>query len=247
MKRLCVLAILFAPSLALAADPSGPEILAKVDKGLNAFKDGVFESKLLVRTPDGQAREYTFTTYQKNPDKRLVRFASPGDVKGMGVLVENKETLYVFLPGFQRVRRMGTHVKNQTFMGSDFSFEDMSQTSFSPSYDATLVAQDDKTYTLDLSARAGQDLEFTKIKMVVDKSNFALLKMDYLDASGKSLKTQVRDGYKQDSPQHWQPGRVVITDHRRNDHTSEIVFTSSKLDSGLSDDIFSQRSLVRGN
>ena len=34
------------------------------------------------------AREYGFTTFQKG-DKRLVRFNSPGDVKGMGVLIEN--------------------------------------------------------------------------------------------------------------------------------------------------------------
>src|SRR5436190_1050793 len=125
----------FAPMLwllcsaALAFADPGADLLKQVDDRLNAFKDGVFESKLLVREPGvAAAREYGFTTYQKVPDRRLVRFTAPGDVKGMGVLVENNETMYVFLPGFQRVRRMGSHVKNQTFMGSDFSFEDMSQT-----------------------------------------------------------------------------------------------------------------------
>src|SRR4051794_10211502 len=135
MNRLIAFVALI-PVFAHAGEPSGPEVLQKVDQQLNSFTDGVFESRLRVRTPDGQAREYGFTTYQKVPDKRLVRFTSPGDVKGMGVLVENKETMYVFLPGFQRVRRMGTHIKNQTFMGSDFSFEDMSQISFGSSYDA---------------------------------------------------------------------------------------------------------------
>ncbi len=246
MYRLSFL-LLLAPSLAWAGDPSGPELLGKVDKQLNAFTDGVFESKLLVKTPDGTSREYGFTTFQKNPDKRLVRFTAPGDVKGMGVLVENAETMYVFLPGFQRVRRMGTHIKNQTFMGSDFSFEDMSQTSFAPTYDAKLIAQDDKTYTLDLTQKAGKDLEFPHIKMVIDKTFYGPLKMEYLDGSGKKLKTQLREDYKKDGSEHWNPGKVIITDHRRNDHTSEIVFTSTKLNSGLSDDLFTQRSLIRGN
>lgn len=234
------------PAVAFAADPTGPEILAKVDAQLNSFKDGVFESKLVLKQSDGSAREYVFTTYQKVPDKRLVRFSSPGDVKGMGVLVENAETMYVFLPGFQRIRRMGTHIKNQTFMGSDFSFEDMSQTRFGGIYEATLAGQDDKTYTLDLRAKKAFDLEFPKIRMWVDKGFFAPVKMEFQDAAGKKLKTQVRENYKNDHGQHWQPGRIKVTDHRRNDHSSEIVFTGTRIDSGLPDDLFTQRSLIRG-
>src|SRR5262245_53271428 len=90
-----------------AADP-GSDVLGKVDAAMNSFSDGTFESKLLIKEPNGQAREYAFVTYQKVPDKRLVRFSAPGDVKGMGVLVENKDVMYVFLPGFQKVRRVGT-------------------------------------------------------------------------------------------------------------------------------------------
>jgi outer membrane lipoprotein-sorting protein len=250
LSLLCSMSMLlssFVPSLAQAADPTGPEILLKVDKALNAFTDGTWESKLLVKTPDGQSREFGFVTYQKNPDKRLVRFTSPGDVKGMGVLVENRETMYVFLPGFQRVRRMGTHIKNQTFMGSDFSFEDMSQTTFGAIYEAKLVGQDDASYQLELSQKPGMDLEFPKVKISISKTTYAPLKMEYFDLAGKKLKTQIREDYKKDSGEHWNPGRIVITDHRRNDHTSEIQFTSTKLNTGLSDDLFTQRSLIRGN
>src|SRR5260370_353947 len=139
MRRFVVFASL-ALAPAARAELSGPEILRKVDAELNAFTDGTFESRLLLKHPNGQPREYGFVTYQKVPNKRLVRFTAPGDIKGMGVLVENPEVMYVFLPGFQRVRRMGTHVKNQTFMGSDFSFEDMSQTTFGNTYDAKLLS-----------------------------------------------------------------------------------------------------------
>jgi len=152
----------------------------------------------------------------------------------------------VFLPGFQKVRRMGTHIKNQTFMGSDFSFEDMSQLAFSEVYDAKLVGKDDKQWTLELTQKAGKDLEFPRIKLTADAKMFQPLRIEYQDASGKTLKEQLRDNYKQDSPIHWQTMRVLITDHRRNDHQSEIDFTSTKIDVGLSDDVFSVRSLVRG-
>jgi outer membrane lipoprotein-sorting protein len=234
------------PSLALAED--GPGILKQVDDRLNSFKDGVWESKLLVREPgSSSAREFGFTTFQKVPDKRLVRFSAPGDVKGMGFLVENPETMYAFLPGFQRVRRLGTHVKNQTFMGSDFSFDDMSQTRFGNTYDATLAAQDDKSWTIELVAKKGFDLEFPKAKMIVDKKMVAPLRVDFMDTGGKILKTQTRDGYaRYEQREYWAPGRIVVVDHRRGEHQSEIVFSSTKLDQGLADDLFSQRSLIRG-
>jgi outer membrane lipoprotein-sorting protein len=231
---------------AAAAEPSGAELLGKVDKALNAFHDAVFESKLVMKQPNGQSREYVFTTYQKVPNKRLVRFTAPGDVKGMGVLVESADTMYVFLPGFQRVRRMGTHVKNQSFMGSDFSFEDMAEIAYGHLYDAKLLGADDKNYLLELNAKPGTDLEFPRIKMSVDKNMFQPTKLEYFDGAGKKLKSQLRLDYTKDGPQHYGPGKVVIIDHRRNDHESQIVFTSSKIDSGLSDDLFSVRSLVRG-
>jgi outer membrane lipoprotein-sorting protein len=243
MKILGTLVALAVAAPALAQ--TGPEVLQKVDTAMNNFTDGTFESKLRVLEPNGQAREYGFTTYQKVPDKRLVRFSSPGDVKGMGVLVENRETMYVFLPGFQKIRRVGTHVNNTNFMGSDFAYEDMAQTAFSHAYDAKLVGQDDKSWQLELTPKTpGGD--YTKIKMWVDKTANQPTKMEYYDASGKKLKTQERVDYKLENG-HYNPAKVIITDHRRNDHKSEIDFLGVKLNSGLKDDLFTQRSLIRGN
>jgi len=248
MTRTVTLVFAFAciASTARAADPTGPEVLAKMDHALNCFKDAIFEAKLLVKQGDGQAREYGFTTSQKGT-KRLVRFNSPGDVKGMGVLVENESTMYVFLPGFQRVRRVGGHAKNQTFMGSDFAADEMAATSFAPSYDATLVGQDEKNWIVELTQKKGLDLEFPKLKIWADKTMFQPTKIENYDNSGKKLKTQERLEYKKDSPEHWQPFHIIMTDHRRGDHKSEIVFTNTKIDSGISDDVFSVRQLVRGN
>src|SRR3954470_17723839 len=196
------------------AAETGPTVLGKVDQAMNSFSDGTFESRLLIRDPNGQAREIGFTTFQKVPDKRLVRFSAPGDLKGMGVLVENKDVMYVFLPGFQKVRRVGTHVKAQTFMGSDFSYEDMSLSRYSPTYDAKLVKEDDKAWELELTVKAGQEIEYPKVHMWVDKKSQQPLKIDFMDPSGKVLKTSGYFDYHIDDANHWGPSKVVNTDHR---------------------------------
>lgn len=238
--------VLASSSVALAADPTGPEILKKVDENLNAFNTGKWDSKLLVYQKDGKAREFGFTTFQKAPDKRLVRFTSPGDVKGMGVLIENKETMYVYLPGFNKIRRMGTHIRNQTFMGSEFGFDDMSQLSFADTYDAKLAGQDDKNWILELSVKPKIETDTPKVKMWVDKERNVPTKMEYYDAGGTKLKTQLRDDYKKDSPKHWQPMKITVINDR-NGHKSEIQFMTSEIDQNINDDTFTQRSLLRGN
>jgi outer membrane lipoprotein-sorting protein len=236
--------LLFAPS---ARADSGADVLAKVDTAMNNFTDGEFVSKLFIREPGGAAREIDFTTYQKVPDKRLVRFSAPGDLKGMGVLVENKDVMYVFLPGFQKVRRVGTHVKAQTFMGSDFSYEDMSLSRYSPTYDAKLVKEDANSWELELTVKPGQEIEYPRVHMWVEKKSQQPTKIDFMDGSGKVLKTAEYLDYHLDGGTHWGPSKVVVTDHRRNDHKSEIEFVSTKLNQGLKDDFFTQRTLIRGH
>jgi outer membrane lipoprotein-sorting protein len=248
MRTPLAVALALVCSVAHAADPTGPEILQKVDKAMNAFKDLHFQNKLLIVQPNGAPREYAFETFQKGIDKRLVRFTSPGDVKGMGVLIENADTMYVYLPGFQKVRRMGTHIRNQTFMGSDFAFDDMSQITFSGTFDSKLTGSEGNAFVLELNAKpafAG-NMDFPKIKMWVDKTLFQITKMDFADASGKVMKTQERIDYKKYDGEHYSPTKIVVTDHRRNDHKSEMQFIDCKFDVGLADDVFSVRSLVRG-
>ena len=226
---------------------TGGDVLGKVDAAMNNFTDGEFESKLFIREPNGSAREIDFTTFQKVPDKRLVRFSAPGDLKGMGVLIENKDVMYVFLPGFQKVRRVGTHVKAQTFMGSDFSYEDMSLSRYSPTYDAKLIKEDANSWELELNVKPGQEIEYPRVHMWVEKKSQQPTKIDFSDGSGKVLKTSEYVDYHIDDASHWGPAKVVVTDHRRNDHKSEIVFTHVKLNQGLKDDFFTQRTLIRGH
>ena len=228
------------------ADP-GSDLLAKVDNAMNNFTDGEFESKLFIKEPNGSAREIDFTTYQKVPDKRLVRFSAPGDLRGMGVLVENKDVMYVFLPGFQKVRRVGTHVKAQTFMGSDFSYEDMSLSRYSPTYNAKLIKEDANSWELELTVKPGQEIEYPRVHMVVEKKSNQPTKIDFMDQSGKVLKTAEYIDYHIDGGTHYSPSKVIVTDHRRNDHKSEIDFVSTKLNQGLKDDFFTQRTLIRGH
>jgi hypothetical protein len=62
-------------------------------------------------------------------DRVLVRFLAPGDIKGTGLLVwehDNAEDeRFLFLPALGRVRRIAGSEKQESFVGSDLSYEDI--------------------------------------------------------------------------------------------------------------------------
>ena len=234
-----------APAAQKALAPD--ELLRMVDQQANAFKDATFHFKMRIKEPSGQVREVEFINTQKGSTKRLVRFLAPGDVKGMGMLVESADTMYALLPAFgNRVRRLGTHQVSQSFMGSDLAYEDMSAIEFQPTFSAKLAGTDGGATVLDMTLRPGKKGEFPRLKMWVDTKLFTVSKIEYYDAAGKKLRTQLRQEFRQDpGSQHQSPGKLVFIDHRRNDHQTELILIESKLNTGLSDDAFTVRALQR--
>lgn len=234
-----------APAAAAPVVPAEtPEqLLKRVDTQANAFKDATFRFKLRILDPGG-VRESEFTTQQKGA-KRIVRFLSPANVKGMGVLVENADTMYVLLPEFNnRVRRVGTHQAGQSFMGSDVSNEDMSLTEFLPTYEPTAAGSEGGLVVLHLKVRGNKPVEFPQLKLWIEPKDALITKLEYMDGKGNKLRTQERLEYTKDGATHKSPGKMVFTDHRKG-HKTELVLVSSQMDQGLSDDNFTQRALTR--
>ena len=193
-----------AQAPAAAAAPVVPaetpeQLLKRVDTQANAFKDATFRFKLRILDPGG-VRESEFTTQQKGA-KRIVRFLSPANVKGMGVLVENADTMYVLLPEFNnRVRRVGTHQAGQSFMGSDVSNEDMSLTEFLPTYEPSAAGTEGGLVVLLLKVRGNKPVEFPQLKLWIEPKDALITKLEYMDGKGNKLRTQERLEYTKDGP-----------------------------------------------
>src|SRR5512142_2014948 len=120
MRRVLVaLAVLGLASSASAQAPlTAGQILDKMDATNNAFADQTMEIRLTVIDVDGSKKSYDMTVLQKGDTKRLVTFTS-GEMKGMATLVEDRNSVHVYLPGYKKVRRVAAHNMNQSLAGSD--------------------------------------------------------------------------------------------------------------------------------
>ncbi len=63
-------------------------------------------------------------------EKKLIRFLSPADVKGTGLLTydykKKDDDMWLFMPALRKSRRIVSSEKSKSFMGSEFSYSDMS-------------------------------------------------------------------------------------------------------------------------
>ena len=62
-------------------------------------------------------------------DRRLIRFSYPNDIRGTGFLVwehpSTEDERFLFLPSLGRVRRIAGSETQDSFVGSDFTYEDI--------------------------------------------------------------------------------------------------------------------------
>jgi outer membrane lipoprotein-sorting protein len=228
------------PSLA-AQD--GNAVLTKIDSVINAPRDMTAVEKMTLIENDGSEKLRDVKIYQKGRELRLVRFLSPADVRGVSFLRLAEDRLYLYLPAFRKVRRIASSVKNESFMGTDFSYEDMSQSEYEKDYSAKSVTEEGGQYVLELVPRPGADVGYGKLVMYADKSNYIYRKVEYYNKAGKLEKIlTVDDVEKIDG--YWFGKRMEMRTVKDN-HRTVLELQDVKFDQGLSDNIFSQRNLKR--
>lgn len=127
------IATLMAGAASAGTNPSAREVMAK-NAEAGAFAQLVSTSTLVIGGEGTSARSKTFTLWRKvAPDgvhhRTLTRFAAPAEIRGEGVLFDEKTNgqneVLLYLPRFKKVRRVESQAQRASFMGSSFSYTDM--------------------------------------------------------------------------------------------------------------------------
>ncbi len=236
-----VVAVVFSACVFAASDAAA--VLKGMDDVLNAPKDQNVMLKVILKDKAGKESVREMNMLQMGMDKRLVKFLSPADQKGIGFLSLPNDEMYLYLPAFKKTRRIATSVKNSKFAGTDFSYEDMEPKRYTGKWNAKLVSEDDKTVIIDITPSAGTVTDYSKITVTVLKENNYPIKFEHMDKTGKLSKVLTRDKiYKEGD--YWASHYIKMEDVKTG-HTTEMETKSISLDSGLTDDVFTERYLCK--
>jgi len=233
--------MLFILLMALAADDNADEILKKADSAANSYKDQRFVMTMTIEG-SGATKVAKMETLQKGSDKRLVRFLAPGDVKGTAILMDGS-AMYMYMPQFQKVRRIASHSLGQGFMDSDFTQADMGSISFNTAYNASLTETNEKGWKLHLVPKPGTETGVEALDVTIDKGSYLISQIDYL-SGGKAVRRQTR-GVLKTFPGTGPTPSVITMQDLTKAHRTTMTMDEMKVNSGLPDSLFTKQSLER--
>lgn len=232
-----------ADAHALTAD----EIIAKTDEAMNRAQDQTIDWEVINQEPGKkEPKTMAFTSTVKGP-LALTDFSAPADLKGTRVLVLGRQQMYIYLPQYNKVRRVASHTTQQGFMGTTFSFDDMNASRLGDVYSATLVSEDGATANLTLTAKPDAGAPYAKAEVVIDLKMFHPLSMKYYNEGGQHVKTETRSGY-DCNEQHdvCLAASMKMEDLTREGAWTELKRVGWKLNTGVDDEVFTTRNLQRG-
>ncbi len=130
---LLTVAALLSPSAARAETSDARQIIEKATKQ-NKAPASESVSVLTLYSARGHKRVRKTAAVSKlydngKTEKLMIRFLSPADVKGTGFLTfdyeQKDDDMWLFLPALRKTRRIISSEKSKSFMGSEFSYNDM--------------------------------------------------------------------------------------------------------------------------
>ncbi len=249
MRRFLITALAAGLCLAAAAicapaqdtDLTASQILDKVDDAVNGPPDQSYTVHLVLIDKDGTQKTREMIMLQKGRDKRLVRFVAPADQRGIAFLSLPGDVQYLYLPAFKKVRRIATSVKNTSFAGTDFTYEDLEAVRWSQKWAASIKSRDPDTTVLELTPKPGSRTDYSRQLVTARNDNFYPVRIEMYGKSGALSKVLVREDLRQVHG-YWVSMDSTMEDLRKQ-HKTRMLVSDLKLDTGIGDDRFTERYL----
>jgi Outer membrane lipoprotein-sorting protein len=242
---------------------AGPSPRDIMDKSIQARKLDGSEAlvKMIIGDDKGTTRERSMTMATKlydggKTEKRIVRFLAPADVKGTGVLMFDYDNApddtWIYLPALRKTRRIVSSQRNQSFLGSEFSFGDLSAPSLDE-FTYNLVKEEDAggepCYVIDVipKDKATGDAEgYSKKTVWISKATYSVRRTQFFDTSGKLLKELATSDVKLLDPKN-KRYRAMKMEMVNKQNGRKSIFQSEKvtLAPDTKDEYFTTRYLER--
>lgn len=246
---LIVIALFGSISLAAGAvQLTADEIMDKVKENQAEYENSKTQAEMVLIDSEGkeEIREIIMFEQEEADDKitMLMRFLSPKSVEGVTLLsIENGDKIYLFMPAYQKPRRIAGSSKQENFMGTDFSYEDLSMDYQNDDYAKELLEEDDKQYVLEILP-ADEELSYSKFILYVNKEQFYVEKVEFFNLDGQHTKTLEIKEVKFDDEGRFTPMKMQITNLSDN-HQTRMNIIEIEYDLDLSSSFFSIRTLQK--
>lgn len=188
-------------------------------------------------------------------DRTLIRFTEPADIRGTGLLVWEQpagdDERFLYLPSLGRVRRIAGSEAQESFVGSDFTYEDIGGRELDR-YDYALLDEQTSWASADGSKHLAYRLEsrsrdtnarYPRVVSLVRKDNFVVVQADIHNRRGDLQKVFRADKVERTGA-YWTVTAMTMSDEQSRTRT-DMVVDMAEYDIGLGPEDFTRRELER--
>lgn len=244
MRTACLVAILvLGPAAGAKAAPDADTLLRQVYENYRA--DSSQSTVTMTVHRKAWERRFELRAWTRGDDDALVRFTAPAKDAGNATLKLKNDT-WVFNPRLNQVIKLPASMLSQSWMGSDFSYNDLAKSEdiirlYTHRVVATEQAAGHTVWTVEATPRPGAPVVWGKVRLKV-RDDHVIAEELYFDQDMKPVRRMQTDRvaplggrpypvmmtmYPLDIPGQWT--RVETTDGRFNVGAPAYLFTLSNL------------------
>jgi outer membrane lipoprotein-sorting protein len=188
--------------------------------------------------------------------KYFIYFHEPGDVRRMTFMVwkypTEEDDRWIFVPSVDLIRRIAADDKRSSFVGSDFTYEDVSGRDVASDNHSLLRSENlEGQDCFVIESIPKEPTEYIKRLSWIDKKTFLPLKEEYYDAQNELYRIFTADKMEDIKIGEGTEDNMFPTvTHRtmknlKTGHRTEVVYKSISYNLGLKDKDFSERHMRR--
>jgi len=205
MKRITVLAVLLMGATLLSAQ----DAVSIMNSAKNRVKMDTISSRsrMVITAKNGSTSERVIDQYSKdgpNGGRTVIVFQSPANVAGTRFLTMDTagggQDQWIFLPSLGRVRRIAASESGGSFMGTDFSYDDISSMDRDLSLDNHTLLREEtlngKSCYVIQSVPKDNAYQYSKTITWIDKTAFLIYKSEMYNRRGEMAKVMEMSDFK---------------------------------------------------
>jgi len=245
MKRILFIISIFILPLSINSQ-NAKEIVQKAND-LVMGKTNIGESKMTIVRPDW-SREVTMKSWSKGIDYYLIIITAPARDKGQ-VFLKRENEMWNWMPSISRTIKIPPSMMMQSWMGSDFTNDDLlKESSIVKDYLHEITGSDSldgyECYKIKLTPKPEAAVVWGKIIMWVTKKEYYQLKVEFFDEDEELINIQTASNIREIGGRTI-PTKMTMIPVDKEGNQTILEFINAQFDTPLTDDFFSQQNMKR--
>ncbi|MCY4290169.1 MAG: outer membrane lipoprotein-sorting protein [Roseovarius sp.] len=212
-----------AAVLAETAEEAGVRITTKHRDSERGFVNYEASLTMVLKNKRGQKsnREMRFKVIEVDGEgnRSLFVFDRPQDVKGTAFMVHSHRTKpddqWLYLPALKRVKRISSANQSGSFVGSEFSYEDLGSLEvekYRHKYLRDESCGNTSCHVVEMTPK-NKKSGYSRQLIWFDKKLFRIMQVQYFDKKNEHLKTMVQENHKKYTGNQWRASKVTMQNH----------------------------------